>query len=389
VRILQLVNIGFEAGGAEKSVRILRDGLRARGHEVRIIASTKLLTGEQEVFADDLVPAISGWPGAKALGYLWHREAHRRISAVMEDFRPDLVHLHTVGEFSPAVFAATRARPRILTVHGPESWTRDLLRWNLPSAVGGSLTAADRAMLTYLRLVQRPAFLPLVRKVDRIIAPSRYFADAIRPDVGRVPVHVLPNGIDKLAAPTPVTAIGHVVYVGRLERVKGVHVLIEAHRRLVARLPEAKLTIVGDGRERAALETAAADLIAAGELRFLGWQDSATVSRQLAESSVVALPSLWPENFPTVALEALQLGRPLVGSRVGGIPELIGPDNGALVDPGDPRGLADELARLLGDPQSLAALGRGSAARSSSYGVEGFLDAILTHYQEVTAACES
>ena len=390
MRILQLVNIGFEAGGAEKSVRILRDGLRARGHEVRIIASDKLLTGEQEVFADDLVPAISGRPGAKALGYLWHREAYRRIGAVLEEFRPDCVHLHTVGEFSPAVFAATRGRPRILTVHGPESWTRDLLRWNLPSAAdGGSLSAADRAMLLYLRLVQRPAFLPAVRGVDRIIAPSRYFAEAIRPDVGGVPVHVLPNGIEKLAAPTPVTAAGQVVYVGRLERVKGVHVLIEAQRRLVARLPEARLTIVGDGRERAALETAAAGLIAAGQARFLGWQDGAAVSRQLAEASVVVLPSLWPENFPTVALEALQLGRPLVGSRVGGIPELIGPDNGALVEPGDPQGLADELARLLGDQQGLAALGRGSAERSSRYGVEAFLDAVLTHYQEVTAACES
>jgi len=388
-----LVNIGFEAGGAEKSVRILRDGLRGRGHEVQVVASTRLLTGdpyEQEVFADHLVPMVSGRGPAKALGYLWHREAYRRISTVMREFRPDCVHLHTIGEFSPAALLAARGCPRILTVHGPESWTRKLLRWNLPSATsGGSLSAADRALLLYLGCVQRPAFLPLIRRVDRVIAPSRYFAEAVRTDVGRVPIRVLANGIEKTAVATPVPDTAHVVYVGRLERVKGVHILLDAFRRLAVELPGARLSIVGDGRERAELEAGAADLVAVGAVRFLGWQDQAAVSRELAAASLVALPSLWPENFPTVALEALQHGRPLVGSRVGGIPELVGPDNGALVEPGDPAALARELARLLGDPDLLGELGRGSAARSERYGVEEFLDAILTHYQEVAAPCES
>ena len=392
MQILQLVNIGFEAGGAEKSVRVIRDGLRGRGHEVQVVASTRLLSGEpydQDVFADHLVPMVSGRGPARALGYLWHREAYQRISTVMREFRPDCVHLHTIGEFSPAALLATKDCPRILTVHGPESWTRDLLRWNLPSATSGSLSAADRALLLYLACVQRPAFLPLIRRVDRVIAPSRYFAEAVRADIGRVPVHVLANGIEKTAVATPVPETAYVVYVGRLERVKGVHILLDAYRRLIEQVPEARLGIVGDGRERADLEAGAADLVASGGVRFLGWQDQASVSRELAAASVVVLPSLWPENFPTVALEALQHGRPLVGSRVGGIPELIGPDNGALVEPGDPAALARELARLLGDPRLSAELGRGSAARSERYGVEEFLDAVLTHYQEVAAPCES
>lgn len=390
LRILQLVNIGFEAGGAEKSVRIIRDGLRSRGHEVRVLASTRLLTGRQKVFADELVPMVSGRGPAKALGYLWHREAYHRIRTAVKEFQPDCVHLHTIGEFSPAALLATRHCSRVLTVHGPESWTRELLRWNLPSAAnGGALSASDRALLLYLRCVQRPAFLPLVRRVDRVIAPSRYFAEAVRSDIGAVPMHVLANGIERTAVATPVPDTAHVVYVGRLERVKGVHILLDAHRRLLERLPAARLSVVGDGRERAALEASAADLVAAGRVRFLGWLDQASVSRELAAASLVVLPSLWPENFPTVALEALQHGRPLVGSRVGGIPELVGPDNGALVEPGDPAELSRELARLLADPRLLAELGRGSAARSERYGVEEFLDAVLTHYQEVAASCES
>jgi glycosyltransferase involved in cell wall biosynthesis len=308
----------------------------------------------------------------------------------MAEFNPDCVHLHTIGEFSPAVLAATRAYPRLLTVHGPEDWTRDLLRWKLPSAPnGGPLTAADRALYLYLRYVQRPAFLPRVRRVDRVLAPSRYFAEAVRRDLGRVPIHVLPNGIDQLAAPEPVTGVRHLIYVGRLERVKGVHILVDAHRRLLEELPDARLTLVGDGRERAALESDARDLVAAGSVRFLGWRSGAEVAGQLASASAVVLPSLWPENFPTVALEALQLGRPLIGSRVGGIPELVGPDNGALVEAGDADGLARVARRLLGDQELLESMGRASAKRAAQYGVEEFLDAVVTHYEEVVASCGS
>ena len=394
MRILQVINIGFEAGGAEKSVRILRDGLMKAGHEVRVAASTKLMTGREEVLADYLVPVISGWPGAKAARYLWYREAHRHFRRIMAEFRPDLVHLHTIGEFSPAVLAATRGVPRILTVHGPEPWTKNLLRWNLASAAdGGSLSPADRLLWLYLRGAQRTAFLPWVRGLDRVLAPSRYFAEAVRPDLGRVPVHVLPNGIEPLARPAEgAEAAGdgraHVLYVGRLERVKGVHVLLEAYRRAVPDLPDLRLTVVGDGRERAGLESAARDLVDAGLVRFTGWLGAAEVTGHLAAAGVVVLPSLWPENFPTVALEALELGRPLVGSRVGGIPELIGPDNGALVEPGDAAALARELLRVLGDQAALAAMGRASRERSASFGVEAFLDAVLRHYKE-TISCAS
>jgi len=388
VRVLQIVNIGFEAGGAEKSVRILRDGLTGRGHEVRVVATDKLLTGdgEQKVFADCLIPAIPGRGAAKARGYLWYPEAQRQIKKVLAEFRPDCIHLHTIGEFSPAVLAVTRGYPRVLTIHGPESWTKDLLRWNLSSATGGgSLSLADRALLTYLRLVQRPAYLPLIRRVDRVLAPSRYFAETVKTDVGKVPVHVLANGIEQRTVASPVNGVRHLVYVGRLERVKGVHLLLDAYRRVLEKLPDTRLTIVGDGRERAALESDAADLSSTGGLRFLGWQDEAGVAEQLADASIVVLPSLWPENFPTVALEALQFGRPMVGSRVGGIPELIGTDNGALVEPGDPARLAQELLRLLSDQELLREMGRASAKRSAAYSVDEFLDAIAMHYKEVAA----
>lgn len=382
MRILQIVNLGFEAGGAEKSVRLIAEGLTKRGHQVRVLATDLLADGEQ-VFADELVPGIAGHPVRRLLAKAWYRPAHRAVRRTIEEFRPDCVHLHTIGEFSPSVLAATRDLPRVLTVHGPEDWTLRLLRWNLPSATTGRLSPPDAARYLYLRLLQRPGYLPRLRRVDQVLAPSRYFAEAVRPDLGRVPVHVLPNGVEPGPGPAPLRTADHLLFVGRLEPVKGVAVLLDGFRELIRNHPAARLTIVGDGSARAALQAASVDLIAEGSVAFTGWLPPDGVHERLRTASVVVLPSLWPENFPTVALEALQLGRPLVASAVGGLPELVGPDNGVLVPPGDATALAAALAGLLGRPDRLAALGAGSAARSQRYGVEEFLDALERHYREV------
>ncbi|MFF7632728.1 glycosyltransferase family 4 protein [Kitasatospora sp. NPDC008050] len=383
MRILQIINLGFEAGGAEKSVRLITEGLTDRGHQVRVIA-TDLLAEGQQVFADELVPAIAGGPLHRLLAKAWHRPAHRAVRRVVEEFRPDCVHLHTIGEFSPSVLAATSGVPRVLTVHGPEDWTLRLLRWNLPSAAaGGRLSTADTARYLYLRFCQRPGYLPRLRRVDRVLAPSRYFAQAVRRDLGRVPVHVLPNGIEAGPGPAPIGDPAELVFVGRLEPVKGVRVLLEAFRQVIRNHPGTRLTIVGDGTARAALEALAADLVAEGSVAFTGWLSPQGVGERLRSAAVVVLPSLWPENFPTVALEALQLGRPLVASAVGGLPELVGPDNGALVPPGDAQALAAALSGLVGRPELLARLGAGSAARAGRYGVREFLDALEQHYREV------
>jgi glycosyltransferase involved in cell wall biosynthesis len=374
MKILQIVNIGHEAGGAEKSVRLIADGLGARGHRIHVVA-TDLLAEGREVFADHLVPAITGTAPRRFARKLFYKRAHRQVSGVVRDFAPDCVHLHTIGEFSPAVLDATARTRRVLTVHGPEDWTRDLLRWNLPSAPDGRLSPADTARYAYLRYVQRPAYLPRLRRLDRVLAPSAYFAAAVRPDVGpRVPVHVLPNGIPGTVAAQPLGELDHVLYAGRLERVKGVDVLLEAF----ARLGRGRLTVVGDGPDRARLEA-----LAGPRVTFTGWQAADAVARHLVRASVVAVPSVWPENFPTVALEALRTGRPLVASRVGGLPELVGDDNGALFPARDVAALAAALDRLLGDGETLTRMGAASAARAHRYTVEVFLDGLERHYEEV------
>jgi glycosyltransferase involved in cell wall biosynthesis len=165
-----------------------------------------------------------------------------------------------------------------------------------------------------------------------------------------------------------------------------VDVLLDAFRRAVERHPGARLTVIGDGADRARLEEMAADLVAGGRVVFRGWLGKAEVAECLAAASVVAVPSLWPEIFGRVVLEAFQTGRPVVASRSGGLPELISDDNGLLVDPGDVQGLADALAALLGDRATLERLGKGAAQTAERYGIDAIIDAHEEHYEAVLAA---
>jgi glycosyltransferase involved in cell wall biosynthesis len=397
VKITQIVNVGFEAGGAERSVNLIANGMRERGHDVQVIATEHLLGSPQQksrpVFADVLVPNVRGNAARRFAGYFWHQPAYSRVKQAMATFQPDVVHLHTIGEFSPAVLAATSQYRRVLTVHGPEDWTLRLLKWNLPSMTAGAgrLSRTDAARYAYLRYLQRPAYLARLRRIDGVLTPSRFVADAVLADVGRVPTRVLPNGVP-LPASAPVPADStDILFVGRLEPVKGARVLLEAFTIIARRFPDAQLTMVGEGTQRDELEKLAASHGLTDRVRFTGWLAGEEIEAAYQKSCMVVIPSVWPENFPTVALEALGYGRAIIGSRSGGIPELVADgENGLLVPRGDRRALAAALVTLLGDRAKLCAMGEESARRAEAYGVEPFLDQLETYYQEVSAqACAS
>ncbi|MEU6340551.1 glycosyltransferase family 4 protein [Streptomyces sp. NPDC046977] len=383
MKILQVVNIGFEAGGAEKSVRLITEGLRERGHTVEVVATDRLAEG-RALFADHVVPAIDGGAATRLLGYFWHHRAYRQMKRILAEFRPDVVHLHTIGEFSPAVLAATRGHPRLLTARGPEDWTLKLLRWNLATATnGGRLSTTDTLRYLYLRFMQRPAYLLWLRGIDRMLALSQYMADTVREDAGKVPVFVVPNSAESGFGPSPITDADSVLFTGRLERVKGVDVLIEAFRKASVKHPGARLTVVGDGADRARLEAMAADLVAEGRVVFRGRLDTTEVARCLKSAAVVVVPSLWPEIFGRVVLEAFQTGRPVVASRTGGLPELVSEDNGRLADPGDVDQFAAALTDLLGDRATLERLGKGAVKSAERYGADAIIDAHEEHYRAV------
>jgi glycosyltransferase involved in cell wall biosynthesis len=169
-----------------------------------------------------------------------------------------------------------------------------------------------------------------------------------------------------------------VLFAGRIVTPKGVGTLVRAAREV-----DAEFVVCGDGWQLPAMRKLARRLGVEQRVRFTGWLDADRLAQEFADASVVAVPSLWPEPFGIVGIEAFATGRPVVASATGGIGDWLEDGvSGLAVAPGDPRALAHALNELLADPErqrSMGAAGRAMvAARFSS---EQHVAAIHEAYQ--------
>ena len=212
----------------------------------------------------------------------------------------------------------------------------------------------------------------VLRRADLVIAVSQALAERCeRAGVCRERIRVIPNAVElesdsdrqksdlrvELGLPPRCPVV---ISVGRLSAEKGHQYLVEAARLVTGRHQKARFVLVGDGRERSALEARARRLGLNGQIVLTGFRPDA---RQLiAQADVLALPSL-TEGMPNVVLEAFAAGVPVVGTAVGGVPELVRDgENGWLVPSADAAGLAAALSAALADPGERAR--RGAAGQA-------------------------
>lgn len=235
--------------------------------------------------------------------------------------------------------------------HGP---------WAQESAAAGE----GRAAVAVKALVERARY----RGSDRFVVLSQSFADVLvaRYGADREAIVVIPPGVDLArfaAAPAP-DGPPRVLCVRRLERRMGIDALLRAWPAVLARHPDARLDVVGDGSQRDLLRQRAAELGITDTVTFVGTIDDADLARRYAAATLTAVPSLAWEGFGLVALESLASGRAPVVTDVGGLPDAVrdlAPD--LVVPAGDAEALADRLAAGLDGARPSAAACRARAER--------------------------
>ena len=214
----------------------------------------------------------------------------------------------------------------------------------------------------------KPAAIALGEKLERAafaVAVSQFGASQLRRWASRDArerIHVVRCGVDAEfleSEPSPVPDTQRLLFIGRLCVDKAPDLLLEAAARLVAEGRSFELEIGGDGPLRPALEAEAQRLGLAGRTRFRGWLREDEVRSAIDEARGLILPSL-AEGLPVVIMEAFARGRPVVASRIAGIPELVEPGvSGWLIVPGCASALAGALGELLDAPvDQLTAMGR-------------------------------
>ncbi len=173
----------------------------------------------------------------------------------------------------------------------------------------------------------------------------------------------------------------NILYAGRLSKEKGVDYLINAMRIVKRDVPEAKLLIAGDGRERAKLEHLVKELKLEDSVRFLGWLSKEQLKKLYEDVDFIVLPSIWQEPFGLTGLEAMSYGRPAIAFDVGGISEYVdNGQNGFLVKVLETKTLARKIIELLKNEDLLEKFSKNSLKKSKEFSDEIFFERIKNLY---------
>ena len=321
------------AGGAESVVLGLSAALAGRGCACAVAAIVGA-DGEHP-FLQAL--ARAGTPAVPiAAGHRRYRAQARAIAAAAESHAADLVHTHGYHADGLGAWGARIAgRPYVTTLHG---FTGEGLR----------------------QMVYDVALRISHRRAAAVIAVSRPIVERLAArGVERARIHLIPNARraiapmsrdaarDALGIPAEAIVFG---WVGRLSREKGADVLLEALARVID--PRMLVSVVGDGPERAALESAAARAGVASRVRWHGLV--ADAAQYLCAFDALVLSSR-TEGTPMVLLEAMAAGVPIVATAVGGVPDMLGADAALLVPSQRADLLAGALDQVVADPASARA----------------------------------
>jgi glycosyltransferase involved in cell wall biosynthesis len=366
MKILMLNNFYYLRGGSERvmfeEMRMLKDA----GHEVEVytrrfhlnVQSTYERCFPSEIEREKFTYSLNGL--RTLMEILYSHPARKGLRQIVGDFKPDIVHAHNIhGGLSASVLDELRLLeiPTVLTLHdlkllcpsylmldhnnvceackGRRFYNAIRRKCHKNSYIASSIYAAE-SFLNHL--------FNKYHSVTFFVSPSLFLRQK-HIDYGFDPQKIvyLPNSVDYKGNATRSDAGKYLLYFGRLSPEKGIFNLIRAHAQLCKPI---ELRIVGAGESKIELEAMVQP--DRQTVTFLGYLTGDELSETIRNAKFVIVPSECYENAPMSILEAFAHGKPVVGSRIGGIPELIDNGvNGYLFEPGNENDLKEKLETIL------------------------------------------
>ena len=333
-------------GGSELAADSFAQNLAKRGHEIHVITQREkgqIPFEEREGFSIHRLRRLRvRFVGA----FLYSIAAYLEVRKI----RPDIIHEQ--GTLGFALFINRLSRiPYIVYERGnpyrrPKFYRRFVMAPNLKYS--SVVLALTNYMAGGLREICNREVLVLPNGVDL----ARF--DALSRDKARIRLGIGEN--EKVA-----------LFVGNINPVKGVEYLIEGMGSLAGKFPQARLFIVGRDMQNGKIQHLVRERNLQAKVVFTGFVPPAQIPQYMIAADVFVLPSV-TEGFPNVLLEAMAAGLPLVSTDVCGLPEIVEDgENGLLVPPEDPQGLAEAISRLLDDEDLRKRMGKNARKRAESH----------------------
>lgn len=373
MRILQVNKFYYPKGGADKYFLDLTKALNAAGHKTAVFAMADPRNLESP-YSKYFAPPVEFNGGGlkdklKIPGrMIYSREAKRKFARELDDFKPDIVHVHNIyHQLSPSILEAAKARgiPVVMHLHDYKLicpnyrlFTKGHIcrkcldkKSYLPCLINNCYKSYLQSSLAALEMTIHHKWLHIYEKnLDFLIAPSEFMrrlmiesgwpAEKIitiynpAPKVSEALLNT-EDGLLKNDYQNDYPEEDYLLYFGRLAPEKGINDLAQAVKSGDSRSGQ-KLHIVGEGPEEKTIRTEFGSEIKSGQIKLLGRLTGQPLNAEIAKARAVVFPSIWPENMPLALLESLAQRKIIIASRVGGLPEIIkDKENGFLFKAGD------------------------------------------------------
>jgi len=402
MNVLFLNNYFYMRGGSERVFFGDMEMVEAHGH--RVAPFCRRSEGDfaspfARFFAPDLQTATvsASLDGLRTVGQvISSRETAAGLDRMLAEFTPDVAHAHNIyGRLTTSVLALLRQRgiPVMMTLHDYK-----LVCPSYKLEVDGRVCEACGGKQFYRAVVRRchkgsmaasavyaaesyfNRFLGRYRKgVAVLISPSHFLKGKLV-EFGwpETQIEVVRNCLDSSGFEPRYEPGEYFLYLGRLSREKGVDILLDAF----ATLPDtARLVVAGTGPLEAELRGRVAG---EGRVTFTGYLSGAALEASIRGARAVVVPSQWYENAPLSVLEAMAYGKPVIGARIGGIPEMVEEGRtGLLFEAGDVDALREALDRLLTmSDAAVAEMGRAARRRvEEHYTAEEHYERLMAVYE--------
>lgn len=389
LKVLVIHNTYSDVGGAEVFVRNTNEELRRRGHDVSLFSF-----GPKKIEEDNLVVVKeSKFKFIRNInGVFIHIKGYLRLNRMIKEFNPDVIHLHNVDRYIATILLPIKKKRVMRSIYDfgivcPTMWGihKDD---SLVCEQGIGLKCVKHKCISPLAYpIHRYLFLIKYKlqkkKVNSYAVVTNRLSDYMK-EQGFSNTDVFPYCTNKQVDKIKLNDDKIMLFIGNLEKNKGVEYAIRMMPIVIKDVPEAKLVILGGGSERESLEKLSDELKVKDNVVFAGKVPNKEVDSYYEKSSIVVIPSIWMENSPIVIYEALALGKPVITSDRGGNPELI--DEGVygfVTKAGDHHKMAECAIQLLSDKKMLKSFSENALLASKKYTMKKYVDNIERMYFEL------
>jgi glycosyltransferase involved in cell wall biosynthesis len=403
MKVLMCNKFLFKDGGPERYVLAISQMLEKQGNQVVYFAMhhpENIKTECSKYFVRQLSlanPRQVNWFDKMKTGLkiAYSFEAKKKMEKLVSEQKPDLAHLHNIyHQISPSILPVLRKKgiPVVMSLHdyklvcpnyrlmtqehicekcNSSKYYQAVLRKCVKNSFSASLlNCVEMYIHKFLKLYEK--------NIDLFISPSLFMREKLSEfGFDKSKIVYLPPWVKEIKSTPSYTYSDFFLYFGKINEEKGVETLIQA----MEKIKEGKLLIAGEGEEKDRLQ----DYINQNRIdnvEFLGFVQRSKLSELIRASRFVVLPSEWYENSPSAVYESFALGKAVIGSRIGGIPELIEEgENGLLFEPANVEDLREKIRYLYHHP--LLAQEMGISARKKveeKYSEEGYYNKLLGWY---------